>query len=139
MRKKIKDGDNGTPYSQDDINKQFIASAKEIQVGGIKEIPDTLISIYNDLGITAAAMFDNKKAFTYELSIPLKYLQQSLYNDNTTSNYNIKLNSPRITPQPRGTLLVVSISTVGINSREADDAQDLLSPTDFSGTYILAK
>ena len=61
MMKKIKGEDANVTYTPDDINKQFTADAKQIQVSGIKEIQDTLISVYNDAGIKVAALFDDKK------------------------------------------------------------------------------
>lgn len=125
-------------YTPDDINKQFTAAAKQIQVSGVKEIQDTLISVYNDADIKVAAKFDDKKALTYELSLPLKYVQQSLGN-NASFNYNVKLNAIRITPQPAGKAgEVFSVTSVQRNSKAAQDLQDLDNPTDFSGNYTLA-
>jgi hypothetical protein len=139
MMKKIKGEDANVTYTPDDINKQFTADAKQIQVSGIKEIQDTLISVYNDAGIKVAALFDDKKVLTYELSLPLKYLKESL-GDINSFNYNIKLNAIRITPHPVGAKAVeVIVTSVRINSKEASDMQDLDSPTNFSGNYTMAK
>mgnify|MGYP001546213068 CR=1 FL=1 len=137
MMKKIKGGDAAAPYTPDDINKQFTADAKQVDVRGIKEIPDTLISINNDAVIKVAARFDDKKALTYELSLPLKYIQQNL-GTNTSFNYDIKLNAIRIIKQTGTAKGVPIVTVVRINSREADDMLDLQSPTDFSGEYALA-
>jgi hypothetical protein len=125
------------PFNQDDINKQFSVASKQIEVFGLTGIQDTLISVYNDFGITAVARFDSNRALTYELSIPLKHLQQSL--DNATLNYNIKLNPPRITARPAGMPKVVVVSTMAIGSSGDIEFQDLMATTDFSGTYTLAK
>lgn len=139
MMKKIKSQDANVPYTSEDINKQFTANAKQIDVRGIKELPDTLISVYNDAGIKVAAQFDDKKALTYELSLPLKYLQQNL-GANTLYNYNIKLNATRIIKQPAGVGRGVPIvTTVRINSKESDDQLDLQSPTEFSESYTMVK
>jgi hypothetical protein len=53
-------------------NKLLEQKLKSIIVKGIKDL-DTL-SIYNDTGIKAAGQFDNKKVYTFELAIPLKYM-----------------------------------------------------------------
>lgn len=70
--------------------KQQLAAAKEIKVLGFKDIQDSLISIYNEFDINAAANFDEKGAFVYELAIPLKLLGLTLASKEFA--YNIKLN-----------------------------------------------
>jgi hypothetical protein len=137
--RQIKQKNEDTPFNQDELNKQLTTAEKEIDVRGIKEIQDTIISVYNDAGIIAATRVDNKKVLTYELSIPLKYLQQSI--DNTSKfNYNIRLNPPRVITQAAGMMLtVVGVSSMRRSSTASDDYQDLMSTTDFSGTYTLAK
>lgn len=135
---KIKDKNQDTPFDQDDLNKQLTLAEKEIDVRGIKEIQDTTISVYNDVGITVASKVDAKKVLTYELSIPLKYLQQGL--DNSTLNYNIRLNPPRVIKMPAGTMIkVIGVMSIRKDSAAGDDYQNLMSPTDFSGSYTLAK
>lgn len=124
-----------------DMNKQLTNNSKEIKIKGIEAIPDTLISVYNENGIKAAALLNNHKAYTYELALPLKYLQQ-LTGITNKLNYNIKLNG-----------LMLKVVTIRINGVSPDisshvvvnggtgnsELQDLTSPTDFSGIYILAK
>lgn len=70
---------------------QALASVKEIKVIGFKNIPDSLISIYNEYGIKAAALFDATGAFQYELAIPLSSLGLSATAPKEFT-YNIKLN-----------------------------------------------
>lgn len=70
---------------------QALASVKEIKVIGFKDIPDSLISIYNEYGIKAAASFDPAGAFQYELAIPLSSLGLSAASPKEFT-YNIKLN-----------------------------------------------
>ena len=71
-------------------NKQFTDKAKDIRVAGIAGIKDT-ISIYNPEGIKVVALFGEDAVFTYELAIPLKYLELSV-NDPHPFVYSIKLN-----------------------------------------------
>lgn len=137
------------------MNRQQIDKLKDIKISGIKEITDTLISIYNDEGIKARALFDNKAAFTYELAIPLKYLELSTDNPKEFV-YNIKLNGlvfnlsamgPRpggggdfggggMGSPPQGGMGGGQGFRGGPNTM---DIQSLISPTDFWGKYTLAK
>ena len=60
------------------FNKQISDHIKTIPVTGVKEIPDSSVSVYNDQGIKSAQLIDSKKNYTYELAMPLKYLQQMI-------------------------------------------------------------
>lgn len=70
--------------------KQQLAAVKEIKVLGIKDITDSLISIYNEYGIVAVANFDEKGSYVYELAVPLKLL--GLTPASKDFSYNIKVN-----------------------------------------------
>jgi hypothetical protein len=135
---KIKEKNEDKSFDQDELNKQLISAEKEIDVRGIKKIQDTIISVYNDAGIIAATRLDNKKVLTYELSIPLKYLQQNI-DSKLSFNYNIRLNPPRIITAAGAMVTIVGVSSIRRNSVADSDLQDLLNATDFSGTYVLAK
>ncbi|WP_158796094.1 hypothetical protein [Pedobacter sp. L105] len=82
------------------INKRLKAKAKEIEVYGFKEIKDTLISVYNEYGIKAAATFDSYRSYTYELAIPLKYFGDALH-AGKVFYYNIKLNGYKQPAAPK--------------------------------------
>lgn len=126
-------------------NNQLATNMKDIGVLGIKDIPDTLISAYNEYGIKQAARFDNKMALTYELAVPLNYIGHLL--NGGAFKYNISLpgasdevfstllNKPQASPVNAATTstIMVSITINGV------DANVVYSPTDFSGTYTLAK
>jgi hypothetical protein len=71
-------------------NQQLTAKIKDIKVAGIKGINDT-ISMYNQEGIKAALLFGEDRVLTYELAIPLKYLELSLKKPKPFV-YSIKLN-----------------------------------------------
>jgi hypothetical protein len=73
------------------MNKTLIEAAKEIQVVGVKDINDVLISVYNEYRIKAALQFQDKKTLTYEIAVPLKYLATLTANNNKIF-YNVKLN-----------------------------------------------
>jgi hypothetical protein len=135
---KIKEKNEDKPFDQDELNKQLISAEKEIDVRGIKEIQDTIISVYNDAGIIAATRIDSKKVLTYELSIPLKYLQQNI-DSKLSFNYNIRLNPPRVIAVTGAMITIVGVSSIRRSSAADSDLQDLLNATDFSGTYVLAK
>jgi hypothetical protein len=126
------------------INKELTNKALYIGVDGIKAITDSTISVYNDLGIETAALFDDKINYTYELNIPIKYLGLSL-NKQVKLSYNIRLAG--ITPknarvQISGKLLyIVTTAVDGKMSAVRNTPQNLILayPTDFSGQYTLAK
>lgn len=71
-----------TTKRQTDVDSQEVVAArkaaintiKEINVFGIKDITDTVISIYNTYGIKSGSNFDAKGELVCELAIPLKYL-----------------------------------------------------------------
>jgi len=113
------------------VNKRINETIKEIGVTGIKEIPDSLISIYNTTGIKVAAQFMKqlpviKLQPVIEIAIPLKYLGLSTTASNQLPfSYNIKLNG------------ALPGAAVG------DDADPnelyLKSSSDLWGIYTLAK
>jgi len=119
------------------LNKQVSDHIKVIRVTGVKEIPDSAVSVYNDLGIQAAGLIDHKKAYTYELSIPIKYLKQVI-DDTGAFRYIIQVNGLDI----KSTNVVVGTSTNTDPQQVSIDHGSnlfLVSPTYLSGTYTLAK
>lgn len=124
------------------VNKEISDNAKEIKIVGIKEVPDSLISVYNSEGIRAAILFDSKTALTYELSIPLKYLGLSVSSNKFT--YNIMLNGLSYTFKsvvkkgPDGPATVTAVPR-GLMNGSRSNYQFLNFPTDFWGEYLLAK
>ena len=133
-------------------HKQALAAYKEISAIGFKDITDTLISIYNEYSIKAAANFDDKGNFVYELAIPFKMLQLPAGSP-TEIAYQIKVNGIQLGGNPD----MIKIGGGGGGSvridgggggggggfggfREKDDSDvnDMMSPTDFWGKYTLA-
>jgi hypothetical protein len=91
-------GGNGatlTPVQIDSASrashKTALALIREIGVVGFKDITDSVISIYNEYSIKAAAGFDEEDSFVSELAIPLKLLNISPANAKELA-YNIKVN-----------------------------------------------
>jgi hypothetical protein len=110
------------------MNTQLEKNEKEIKVKGIKTISDSLISVYNDLGIHAAERFDDQLAYACELALPLKYIMTEGI-DPTHIHYNVKING-RLSSLPDGarvTLIVAKPSDM-----------NALYATDFWGEYMLA-
>jgi len=138
-------------------NKTLTISSKEIKVSGINPITDEitiidpkstyyrglplhyhsfkLIPINNHEDIKAMTQLDDKGEYTYELSIPIKYVGVSANNPQKFSYY-ITLNS-RSEDERFGTTLAYHRSMIS-NQMELQDL-DLNTPTDFSGEYTLAK
>ncbi len=118
--------EDGIIATEKDMNNLFETKSKLIALTGIKTITDKDISIYNEEGIKAAAQFDAKNAYTYELAIPLKYLD--LPNGGTESfSYHIKANEM---PQTH-------VATSGPPPPPVFVTQ--LATTDFWGEYTLSK
>jgi len=129
------------------VNQQLAASSKEMDVRGFKGIADTMISIYNEHGIRAKVTIDSKKLLTYELSIPLKYLQTSI-DDNASFRYSVRLNG-----LPSRNIVYSGISKTPDQVNSNDRVYvltpqpvsggaafvDVMSPTYFSGAYTLVK
>lgn len=119
--------------SNSEITKNF----KEIYVTGIPEISDTFLSINNIQGILAGAGFDKKMRYTYELAIPISYLEAALSNKKSIK-YNIRLNAEPIDavkrPPPRPGIALVDPNARPFNMDELFS----LDNTDFSGEYTIA-
>ena len=122
-------------------NKRMTDRAKNIKVTGVKGL-DTLISIYNDNGIKAAALFDNKMAYTCEIAVALKLVGLSV-TDPAKFSYHITLNAIQMDDMP-GIFITRaangSITAIDIHKELAlPGAQGTTVDTDFWGEYTLAK
>jgi hypothetical protein len=128
------------------INNQLTIASKQIKVAGISAITDTMASVDNNYGLKIAHQINNSRAYTYELAVPLKFLQ--VFINTGQLKYNIKLNgkSEKITNiklnhqdadinSPRVAEIMAKLG----ENRNSPFSNDLVSPTDFSGTYILSK
>lgn len=111
-------------------NRLLKNAIREIQVVGIKEIPDSVLSIYNTEGIKAAVQFMQIQPIV-ELAIPLKYLGLSIDNPIKFS-YNIKLSE---IPVQSMSVDITKVSAVNMSPNNGF----AFNPTDFWGEYILAK
>jgi hypothetical protein len=129
---------------------QTLATGKEISAIGFADITDTLVSIYNEYGIKAAANIDVKGVMVYELAIPIKLLKIAV-NDQKELAYNIKINGLPLNGGGFG-----GGNSFGGGSHsggsgggggfgggfggggKSEDVSDMMSPTDFWGKYILA-
>ncbi len=124
------------------MNKRIAEKQKFIALAGIKEITDSLTSVYNDYEIEARALLDNKLTYNYELAIPLKYLGLTI-DKAIKFTYNIRLNG--IIPQG-ATLQTLGSGMVLITYQGTTRALDntkrgliMNYPNDFWGEYTLAK
>ena len=117
-------------------NKQFGNTYKELYANGIKEFDATTLSIYNEHGIKVKALFDDHLAYTYELALPLKYLETTLSKSNKL-RYTIRLNGVEHDGHIQPTMLPM----VRPDGSEVTDMNKLYTetPTDFGGEYTLAK
>ncbi|MBC7400329.1 MAG: hypothetical protein H7289_10315 [Mucilaginibacter sp.] len=142
------------------MQDRVINAAKEIKVFGFKDIPDSLIAIYNEYNIKAAINYDKDGAFIYELAVPLKLMALAA-GDSKELAYNIKLNGLQLNfrmpdngggpppggggdgPGGGGGMRTMTFGgpggPMGGGGKNSIDFQDLISPNDFWGKYTLAK
>ncbi|MFD1256025.1 hypothetical protein ACFQ3S_04395 [Mucilaginibacter terrae] len=128
--------------------KQAVAGMKELSITGIKEITDTLISIYNTFGVKTAISFDAHGSLFYELAVPLKLLQLNA-GSATELAYNLKLNGIQMNFGNReGGGNRQGGGGGGGNGGGGNGGgggfgggamMELMTPTDFWGKYKLAK
>jgi hypothetical protein len=115
------------------FNKRVKANWKTIKTSGIKGV-DTTISIYNDDGIQAASAFNNKLAYTCELSVALKHFE--LNTDHPAKfAYHIMINEVTqrgidIKKDAAGNIMSINVNKGAVMGQPA---------TDFWGEYTLAK
>jgi hypothetical protein len=120
-------------------NRKLEEKSKLIMLTGMKGV-DTLISIYNEDHIKTAERFDNKMAYTYELSVALSQLGLSI-NDETKFNYHIVLNGESILPVKKSDNMkkLSPDVTNGLIFAKLVLENQTTAPTDFWGEYTLAK
>jgi hypothetical protein len=145
------------------MRKRALSNIKEIKLIGFAatDIPDSVISIYNEYGVKAAVDYDAKGNLTCEIAIPLKYLHLATDGPKEFA-YNIKLNGLNLSsmlppgmpmPMPGGGGGGADVVVVGRSASvggggggdmprgmpSMNDMQSMISPTDFWGKYTLAK
>jgi hypothetical protein len=163
-------GGGGQPQTPDsaaiaDMRKKAVSTFKEVKLVGFKDIPDSVISIYNEYGIKAFVDFDSKGALIIEMAVPLKAMHLDA---GSAFAYNIKLNGINLNALMPGmnhmvmsgmggggasfsgggggggmaTTVVVSGGGMGGGGgmpRSMGDIANMLSPTDFWGKYTVSK
>lgn len=123
-------------------NGYIFRRIKSIRVTGISGV-DSLISIYNEDGIKAACMFDDKKVYTLELCLPLKFLKISADAEPLLA-YHIIINGYKSGPtfgQLTNTDGTPATSTAAqrLSDYFARKDADKTVQTDFWGEYTLAQ
>jgi len=135
----IQDKEDAHPGS---VNKDSVMSAynktlgdrsKLISITGIAGM-DSLISVYNEDGIKVAGMFDNKLAYTYELSVDLKQLGLTI-NDAAKFAYHTNIGSS--ISKSLASMMSFEVGADGAVSHGG--ANPAAAYTDFWGEYTLAK
>ena len=119
------------------VNTKLAAAEKEIKVSGFKIITDSLISVYNDLGIKTTTLIDNSNALIYELMIPLKLLGLA-DKKGATIAYNVMLNgASSINTVVAGTASVANVPR-SLTTNGENDFHILGFAADFWATYKLS-
>jgi hypothetical protein len=122
-------------------NKKLHDNEKFLRTSGIEGV-DTLLSIYNRDGIKTAEAFDSHMFYTYELSVPLKYIPTGKA---PKFAYHIILPgvdidrdfAPKITKGANGSLSMTSAP--GAVAIQGSHLPIVTATTDFWGDYTLAK
>ncbi|MCC8426704.1 hypothetical protein [Mucilaginibacter sp. UR6-11] len=117
------------PMPITELNDRINSGSKTIITAGIKGLDSDTLSVYNTDGIKAAAQFDSKMLYNYELAIPIKYLNLADNGVNPFS-YQIKINGEsgeKNAPVAPG------------ESYPPPVAANNLATTDFWGQYKLTK
>ena len=136
----VADGDRNVSIiraeTKDSCNIRMADICRMIAVKNLTGIDAQAISVYNTEGIKAKGLFNDQLEYTYELIVPLKYLDLSV-TDNPRFRYDIKLNGntekttrPGQRPPPG--------APVSADGSGSADMNYLLSPTNFSGECTLS-
>ncbi|MGY3215293.1 hypothetical protein [Mucilaginibacter sp. HD30] len=120
------------------LNKRISEHIKEIPLNGAKGIDNGKISIYNDFGITAIGLIDDKKVYTYELALPLKYISQVIDAEGKFS-YRMTVNGLITADGKHGIIVGGRSSDPSASAIVHDSMGWLTSPTYLDGTYELVK
>ena len=128
--------------------RKLLDGIKEIKLTGFtKDVPDSVISVYNQYGIKTGVDYDKQGNLSCEIAIPLKYFHLN----GAEFTYNIRLNGLNMfafrageTPPPGN---AIARAQPNINQgnvqppseRYMSDMQIIISPTDFWGKYTLVK
>lgn len=120
------------------LNTQISGPIKEIPLTGAKGLNEESISIYNNLGIKANGLVDHQKAYTIELAVPLKYMEQVI-DANGKFSYRLQVNG--LDTSGKNGIVVVGGRGAEPSAAPVSDsnANFLVSPTYLDGTYTLAK
>ena len=152
--KRVGFGQDDTPDTTAIVTQQnqTLATSKEISAIGFADITDTLVSIYNEYGIKAAANIDSKGVLVYELAVPLSLLKIAV-GDQKELAYNIKINGLQLSGgggfgggnsfgggggRNGGGGGGGGFGGGGFGGGKSADVSDMMSPTDFWGKYALA-
>ncbi len=113
------------------LNKTLIARNKYVKISGVKELKDTLFSIYDAKGVIIGLNCQEGNIVCYELSVPLKHLGFTI-SSSAKLNYNIRLNEDFLTRPDSG---------IGISDTPTAkvDERTMMYATDFWGEYTLSK
>ncbi len=124
-------------------NQKFIQNAKWIGITGIAGL-DSLISVYNEDGVKAAGLFDDKKAFTCEIAVALNQPGVSVAAHPKIA-YHVLLNGFNVFNQKVVTAAADPRSMGSpanydpVSEAKLNLEQTLTAPTDFWGEYTLTK
>lgn len=120
------------------INKKLADAIKEIKVKRLNLVDDSIVSVYNNIGLKTGVAINKNSALVYELIVPLKFLNQK---DGKLDQfaYNIILNVPTTVTTIVRTDRVMVTGMPNNMLINGSDNNTIAYPTDFWGKYTLAK
>jgi len=126
---------NSTPAGLDSVinllNTKMDKLYKEIKITGVKEIPDSSLSVYNSNGVKAVSHFDPKARYCYEIAVPLSYFP-FFKNRKATFYYDLRLKGKSERP-------INPIDAHTIYNEINMDAQFEAAATSVAGKLLLTK
>lgn len=140
----IIDGKPSTIYPDSMIttnNKNLLAMSKTLSFGKVDD-RDNILSVYNDYGIQAAMLFNNKMELTVELALDLKLLKRVISSlDKLT--YHVECNGMEIMNLNGFDIVYDADGTSRMKPRPGAlaplEIEQASYTTDFFGEYTMAK
>lgn len=131
------------------VNRAVTSALKIISVKNLDGVNGDAIPVYNEYGIMAASYIGSAGSYTCEIAIPLKHLK-SFINLSSSINYTLQSNAQslnnmkmvvngKIVEDAATSPQMVGMFNKILQSDNASSLRELMSDTNFSGVYPLAK
>nr|WP_294790951.1 hypothetical protein [uncultured Mucilaginibacter sp.] len=131
------------------INAAMVAALKTISVKNLNGVKEDVISVYNEYGISIANYLSDRKTYTCEIAIPLKYLK-SFINEKGVINYTLQANAASLNnmkvvmngkevENAAENARITEMMNRIMQSEKSYRLRETMNDTNVSGEYTLAK